>query len=127
MTTINSIHEVEGDLTLATARDYAARLLALETRGGDTHAALARLERRYGLGQRTIDHLRHGRAKSCDISLFARLRAAYLDLCERQLRKLEAEIAALKSMGSVDAVEDIATAVSRLAAELEEAKGKLNG
>src|SRR5690606_24004544 len=92
----NSMDSVR-DMTIEAAYDYASRLVEEEQRGSDLEAALARLEHRYGLSPHQIMHLRSRRAKSCDLGLFARLRTAYLDLCERQMRRLQHEIAIEKA------------------------------
>lgn len=127
MTSIISTHVVNGAFTIDTAVQYANRIVALEMAGGDLPAALTRLERRYGLGRRALEHLRLGRAKTCEIGLFGRLRAAYLDQCERHLRRLEAEIAQLNAVGGDHAVPDIAAEVDRLGAQIRAAKGQVNG
>lgn len=89
-------------MTVDAACDYAARLVEQEQRGADLEGALARIEQRYGLSPHQIMHLRSRRAKSCDVGLFARLRMAYLDLCERQVGKLQQQIAVLRATGDDD-------------------------
>jgi hypothetical protein len=86
-------------MTVEAASNYAASLLEHEQRGSDIESALRRLEQRYGLSPNQIMHLRNRRAKSCDVSLFARLRLAYIDLCERQVTKLQHQIAVEKATG----------------------------
>jgi len=83
-------------LSVEGAQEYARKLVELESKGTDTTAALKRIERRYGLRSTTIEHLRHRRAKSVDVGLFARLRGAYLDACERMAAKLMLEIETVK-------------------------------
>lgn len=83
-------------LSVEGAQEYARKLVELEAKGADTSAALKRIERRYGLRATTIEHLRHRRAKSVDVGLFARLRGAYLDACERMAAKLLSEIETVK-------------------------------
>lgn len=111
-------------MTVEAACDYASRLVELETRGSDTDAALHRLEQRYGLSPNQIIHLRSRRAKSCDVSLFARLRGAYLDLCERQVSKLQHEIAIERATGD-DTLEDLETEARALAAKIQAKKAGL--
>ena len=111
-------------MTVEAASDYASRLLEYEQRGSDTESALYRLEQRYGLSPNQILHLRSRRAKSCDVSLFARLRAAYLDLCERQVSKLQHEIAITKATGD-DSIEDLEAEARRLAQKIAERKEAL--
>ncbi len=114
----NILHPVK-PMTVEAASDYASRLLDLEQRGSsDTEGALHRIEQRYGLSPNQIMHLRSRRAKSCDVSLFARLRGAYLDLCERQVAKLQHEIAITKATGDDDTIEDFAAQAAALAAKV---------
>lgn len=111
-------------MTVEAASEYASRLLEHEQRGSDIEAALFRLEQRYGITPNQIMHLRSRRAKSCDVGLFARLRAAYLDLCERQVTKLQHEIAITKAT-SDDALEDLEAEALRLAEKIAERKAAL--
>lgn len=106
-------------MTVEVASDYASRLLEYEQRGSDVESALFRLEQRYGLSPNQIMHLRSRRAKSCDVSLFARLRAAYLDLCERQVSKLKHEIAITKATSDDDTLEDLVAEADRLAEKIK--------
>jgi len=111
-------------MTVEAASDYASRLLEFEQRGSDTESALSRLEKRYGFSPNQIIHLRSGRAKSCDVGLFARLRDAYLDLCERQVAKLQHEIAITKAT-SDDTIEDLVAEADALAAKIRAKKAGL--
>jgi hypothetical protein len=109
-------------MTLEAASDYARQLVDLEARGrGDTEGALFRLEQRYGLGPNQIMHLASGRAKSCDVSLFAKLRLAYLDLCAANVRKLQLKIAIEEATGD-DSNTDLADRLRALASEIEAKK-----
>jgi hypothetical protein len=115
---INEVHP----MTLEAASDYARQLVELEARGpGDTEGALFRLEQRYGLGPNQLMHLRAGRAKSCDVSLFARLRLAYLDLCASKVRTLQHKIAIEEAIGDVSN-SDLADRLRSLASEIEAKK-----
>lgn len=118
--TVKQVHP----MTVEAASDYASRLLEYEQRGSDTESALYRLEQRYGLSPNQILHLRSRRAKSCDVSLFARLRAAYLDLCERQVSKLQHEIAITKAT-SDDTLGDLEAEARRLAQKIAERKAAI--
>lgn len=114
----NSPNGIE-PMTLEAASDYARQLVEMEARGsGDTEGAMYRLEQRYGIGTNQLQHLRAGRAKSCDVSLFARLRLAYLDLCEKQVRTLQHRIAIEKATGD-DFNEDLAGELRSLASKIE--------
>jgi len=114
-------------MSVEAASDYARRLVEGEARGpGDLDNALDRLEQRYGIGRWTLVHLRTGRAKSCDMTIFARLRGAYLDLCERQVSKLQHQIAIEKAIGD-DTLEDLEAEASALAAKIAERKAAIGG
>lgn len=115
-------------MTVEAAHDFARGLLNLERRTPhDTDAALVRIEQRYGLSGNQIEHLAYGRAKTIDVGLFARLRAAYLDLCERQVGKLQHQIAVLKATGSDDDISDLEREAESLAARIAEKKARLGG
>ena len=116
--TKNQHHIKVNPMTVEAASNYASRLLELEQRGSDTESALYRLEQRYGLSPNQIMHLRSRRAKSCDVSLFARLRGAYLDLCERQVTKLQHQIAIEKATDDDDDLRDLEAAAAALAEKI---------
>jgi hypothetical protein len=91
-----------------TAGGYVRRMVERESRGwGDQTNAQQRLERRYGLPFWALEHLRTGRAKTVEAGLFARIRGAYLDLCERQVAKLQNEIAVEKALNEDVSLEDL--------------------
>lgn len=93
-------------MTVEAATDYARRIHAFVERDvrdpDQLEFAFDSFERRYGIGRWTLEHLRKGRAKTCDVGIFARLRAAYLDLCERQVTKLQRQIAIERATGDDD-------------------------
>jgi len=124
MTSTKSKHPVH-PMTVEAASEYASRLLEYEQRGSDTESALYRLEQRYGLTPNQIMHLRSRRAKSCDVGLFARLRAAYLDLCQRQVTKLQHEIAITKATDHDDALEDLEAEAAALASKIAQRKAAM--
>lgn len=101
------------------AGDYVRRMIEHETRGwGDQHNALSRLEARYGLPFWSLRNLKSGRAKTVEAGLFARIRAAYIDLCERQVTKLQHEISIEKALNEDDALEDLDREAAALAARI---------
>lgn len=111
-------------MTVEAAYDYATRLVEMEARGSDTEGALYRIEQRYGLSPNQIMHLRSRRAKSCDVSLFGRLRMAYLDLCQRQVTKLQHQIAIEKALND-DSLEDLEAEAAALARKIKAKKAGL--
>ena len=113
-------------MSTAVASKYVRRMVARESKGpGDIEGAMARLEARYGIGFWQLSHLRGGRAKTIDVGLFARIRSAYLDYCERQIRLLEHEVEVEKAMNEDDTLEDLAREAADLLARVEAKKAEL--
>jgi len=116
-------------MTVEAASDYARRVHGFLEAGvrdsEDLEFAFDSFERRYGVGRWTLEHLRKGKAKTCDVGVFARLRAAYLDLCERQVSKLQHEIAVERAVGDDDlaSLEAEATALAQKIAARKAALG----
>lgn len=105
------------------ASGYVRRMVEKESRGwGDQAEALNRIEARYGLPFWSLNNLRTGRAKTVEAGLFSRIRGAYLDLCERQVAKLQHEIAIEKALNEDDTLEDLEREARRLAAQVEAAR-----
>jgi len=101
------------------AGGYVRRMVEREARGwGDQSEAQGRIEMRYGIPYWALERLRTGRAKTVEAGLFARIRGAYLDLCERQVAKLQHEIAIEKALNEDDTLEDLEREASRLAQEI---------
>jgi hypothetical protein len=101
------------------ASGYVRRMVERESRGwGDQDNALARLEAKYGIPFWSLDNLRTGRAKTVEAGLFARVRSAYLDLCERQVRQLQHEIAVEKAMHGDVTLEDLEREAAALAQKI---------
>lgn len=110
------------------AAGYVRRMVEHETRGwGDQEGALARVEARYGLPFWSLNNLRTGRAKTVEAGLFSRIRGAYLDLCERQVAKLQHEISIEKALNEDDTLEDFESQARRLAAKIEAARATRRG
>lgn len=105
------------------AAGYVRRMVEAETRGwGDQGSALARLEARYGPPFWSLNHIRTGRAKTVEAGLFARIRSAYLDLCERQVAKLQHEISIERALNTDDSLADLEREAAALAARIAEKK-----
>ncbi len=108
------------------ASDYVRRMVQSESRGwGDDRNALQRIQSRYGLSFWTLNNLRTGRAKTIEANLFSRIRSAYLDLCERQIRLLQHEIAVEKAKSPDDNLEDFEREAAALAARLQARKAMI--
>lgn len=105
---------------------YVRRMVEKETKGwGDQENALGRLEARYGLPFWSLNNLRTGRAKTVDAGLFARIRMAYLDLCERQIRQLQHEITIEKALSEDDTIQDLEREAAHLAAQIAARKARM--
>lgn len=111
-------------MTAATASEYVRRMIGREMQGpGDVGPAMNRLEAKYGIPFWTLEHLRKGKAKTVDVSVFARIRAAYLNHCERQLRSLEHELRIEKARGN-DRDQDLLAETEALLAKLAARRAK---
>ncbi|WP_027039100.1 hypothetical protein [Mesorhizobium ciceri] len=118
---VHQEHQVMSSADVAS--DYVRRMVENETRGwGDTDNALARLEAKYGLPFWSLQNLRMGRAKTVEAGLFARIRAAYLAQCERQISRLQEELKIEKAICGDDTFEDLEREVSDLVARIQEKK-----
>ena len=79
------------------ARDYGRKMLEMESRGnGDQLNALERIGRVVGLKPRAVRRILNGETQPT-LSVFARLRSGYLDLCEKQINRLQHEVATEKA------------------------------
>ncbi len=110
-------------MSAAEASFYVRQMIHREARGpGDAENAMERLEHKYGLGFWTLDHLRKNKAKTCDVSLFARIKAAFVDHCGKHAAKLLHE-AQMARVGNEDVdLADIENQIRALAARLEDSK-----
>lgn len=110
-------------MTVEAATDYARRVHGFLEAGvrseDELDAAYSSFERQFGLGRWTVEHLRKGRAKTCDVSAFAKLKGAYLALCERQVAKLQHQIAIEKATHDDDDLRDLEAAAAALAAKIQ--------
>ncbi|HEU5019658.1 MAG TPA: hypothetical protein VFT69_16995 [Pseudolabrys sp.] len=112
-------------MSAAAATELVRKMVFEEKRHtGDAELAMHSLARRYSVGFWTLDHLRKGRAKTCDSSLLARLRLAYLDICQRQLTHLQNEIATEKAAGD-DTLADLELEAAALAQKIQARKAAL--
>ncbi len=116
------VESMSGTL-LATAETYVGRMVSREMRGpGDKEGALQRLAARYGLSPNTIEHIRTGKAKDIRGNIFARIRAAYLDMCERQIKNLQHEILIERVSGGDGTLDDLLAEAEVLAAKIQAKK-----
>lgn len=111
-------------MSVEAASNYVRTMVQRESRGpGDIDNAMQRLETRYGLPFWSLWHLRKGKAKTCDVSLFVRIRNAYYDMCQRQADSLLHEI--ILEAATDDTLEDLEAEASALAAKIAARKAAL--
>lgn len=112
-------------MSVEAASDYVRTMVQRESRGpGDIDNAMQRLEARYGIPFWSLWHLRKRRAKTCDTSLYARIRGAYLDMCQRQANSLLHEIE-MELRGGDDTLEDLEAEARALAAKIQAKRATL--
>lgn len=107
------------NVSAATASDYVEKLVALEAvTSGTNEAAFEKLARDYGLTVSQLVHLYKRRAKTCDVSLFARVKRAYLDKCARMVAALQHEMAIEEALVGDAVDQDLVDRLAALAAEV---------
>ena len=112
-------------MSVEAATEYVRTMVQRESRGpGDLDNAMTRIEAKYGLPFWTLWHLRRGKAKTVEASLLARIRAAYLDMCQRQASNLLHEIKIEAATGD-DADGDIAAELEALLAKIKTKRAAL--
>lgn len=108
------------------ASEYVRTMIHRESTGpGDCERAMQKIEAKYGIGYWTLDHLRKRKAKTIEVSVFARIRAAYLDLCERQVARLQQELEIEKAICGDDSLEDLEREASKLVARIAAKKARM--
>jgi hypothetical protein len=117
------------NMTVEAATDYARGvhgfLQASARTDDDLDAAYGAFERQYGVGRWTVEHLRKAKAKTCDVSVFAKLKGAYIALCERQVAKLQHQIAVEKASYDDDDLAVLEAEAAALAAKVRAKKAAL--
>jgi len=113
-------------MSAVAASHYVRKMVEHEAaNSGSRDRAFDVLARRYGLTRSQMRHLRDGRAKTVEASLFQRIRLVYLDFCERQVAALNHELALERAMGaSDDAMADFEREAAELAAKVAAAKAQ---
>jgi hypothetical protein len=87
------------------AATWSKDLTRMKARGpGDTENAMRQIEREYGIEYGFLWSLRYrrDRLKIISLSVYESIRAAYRAECERQMRKLENEIARTEKIAGAD-------------------------
>lgn len=117
--TMSSVTPFSPDL----AAVYARKMVERESRGnGDQMNALERVGRRCGMTARSLRRLLNGETRDPGIAVFGRIRAAYLDLCARQIAALQHELEVEKARNADASLEDIGREVEALAEKVRQAK-----
>lgn len=112
-------------MSAAEASFYVRQMIHREAHGpGDHERAMERLEAKYGLGFWTLDHLRRRKAKTCDVTLYARIKAAFIDHCGKQAAKLLIEAETAMAVNPNDDVATIQNEIEALVARLAAAKSE---
>lgn len=106
------------------AAQYGRKAVEIESRGnGDQLNAIERVGRECGLKARALRRIINGETTPT-FPTFLRIRAAYLAVCERQIRKLEIELETEKRKFGDAAFADLDREISNLAEKLQAAKGR---
>ena len=107
------------EMTVDDATAYMKKLIATEMQGPNTLGpAMEKIEQKYGIPFWTQDYIRKGKAKKCDTSLIHRIRAAYLDRCETQLKHFQHEVILEKELND-DSNADLAAEIEILLAKIK--------
>ena len=109
-------------MSAAVATEFVRRMVERES--ADADRSMVQLEAKYGIGYWTLDHFRRRKAKTCDVALYARIQAAFIDHCGRQAAKLILEAETAQKVMPDDDMADIENQIRALAARLEAAKSK---
>lgn len=119
--TVNKMNE-------AAAVEYLDTMVRLEAaRSGSKELAITKICRDYGLTPAQIKHVRGGRAKDIKLSLFQRVRLAYLDYMHRLITSLEHEVAVEKAKHEDDSIQVLESEVQALLQKVEEARSRYAG
>ena len=116
-------------MSTAIAAKQIHRMVQRNSRGwGDHMNALREIARRYDLPFGSLDNLRTGRVKTITADLRDAIRSAYLQECERQLAKLQHELATERAKGNIDDdLRDLERQAESLGARLAERRARLDG
>ena len=114
-------------VSAATATKYVRKMVELETVSSQTReAALRKLARDYGLTVSQLTHLYKAKAKTCDVSLFARVKAAYLDRCAKMAARLLHAIEIEEAAGADADDQDLVDRLNGILAEVAAQRAQIN-
>jgi hypothetical protein len=109
-------------MNAAVATEYVRKMVALED--ANAERAMEKLQAKYGLSYWTLDHFRRRKAKTCEVTLFAHIKAAFIDHCGKQAARLIHEAQTAQAVNYDDDVAAIEDEIRALAARLALAKSK---
>lgn len=119
MSSVESVENVEGVSSIV--RRWIHQMTDAP---GEHENAMRDIQRVYGIGYWTLDHLRRRKAKTCDVGLSARIKAGYADYLKKKAKALLYEAEIVESMGMGEDVASIQREIAALVARLEAAKSK---
>lgn len=109
-------------VSVDTAKTYLNGMVEDEWRGnGDLPHAVRRVARKVGVSHHQIDHIRRGRAKTCDVTLFEKIRLAYLDHCQKQIEAFRLK----QQEASHDIDPHLFDKADRILSEIRQAKARI--
>lgn len=122
----NSGNEVP-KVSAQAATVYVQKLVNIEVASSGTKEnALRKLARDYGLTVSQLVHLYKGKAKKCDVSLYAQIKGAYLDRCAKMIAALQHDMAIEEASGSDADDQDLVARAAALAAEVAAKRAALH-
>lgn len=114
-------------VSAATATKYVQEMVQLEAVSARTkQAAMRRLARDYGLTVSQLTHLYKAKAKTCDVGLFARVKAAYLDRCAKMAARLLHTIQIEETAGIDVDDQDLVDRLAGILAEVEAQRASIH-
>ena len=116
----------EMSASVMVAQGHLSKLIEMEARGwGDNAQAVIRIAKDARISRWTLERIRTGAVKSVRDDVRERLRASYIAACERQLSKLQHELAIEKARQPNDVFEDFDAEIAALAAKLSARKASV--
>lgn len=110
-------------MSAAEASEFVRKMIHREEDGpGAAERAMRKLARDYKISFWTLDHLRKNKAKTCDVSLFAKIKAAFIDHCTKHAERLKREAQLAQEASPNDDVAALSREIQALADRLAVAK-----
>lgn len=113
----------EEHMSAAEASEFVRKMIHREEDGpGAAERAMKKLARDYKISFWTLDHLRKNKAKTCDVSLFAKIKAAFIDHCTKHAERLRREAQLVQEASPNDDVAALGREIQALADRLAAAQ-----